>query len=64
MSNTNLEIELPPFGWYPDPADSAKLRWWDGGRWTERTEYPRPELQPAFGYSSDGRGFTRQHDYV
>jgi hypothetical protein len=24
---------LPPAGWYPDPANSAKLRYWDGKAW-------------------------------
>lgn len=31
----------PPAAWYPDPHDTAQLRWWDGGRWTEHVE-PRP----------------------
>jgi len=22
-------------GWYQDPTGSARLRWWDGSRWTE-----------------------------
>ncbi|MDR0416299.1 MAG: DUF2510 domain-containing protein, partial [Propionibacteriaceae bacterium] len=23
---------LPPRGWYPDPADAARERYWDGAR--------------------------------
>jgi hypothetical protein len=49
---TDTRTELPPFGWYPDPAGSAMLRWWDGSSWTDKLERPRPEVQPAFGYSS------------
>jgi len=26
---------LPPAGWYSDPSRTARLRYWDGGRWTE-----------------------------
>lgn len=26
----------PQPGWYADPAGAAHLRWWDGGRWTDR----------------------------
>jgi hypothetical protein len=64
MSALTLDAELAPFGWYPDPAGSPMLRWWNGTNWTDRTEYPRPELQPAFGYSSrDGR-ITRHFEYA
>lgn len=24
-----------PEGWYEDPSDPARLRWWDGGAWSE-----------------------------
>lgn len=27
----------PPANWYPDPSGQARLRWWDGARWTEHT---------------------------
>ncbi|MEP6478602.1 MAG: DUF2510 domain-containing protein [Rhodoglobus sp.] len=43
---------LAPFGWYPDPAGSALLGWWDGSQWTKHLESPRPEVQPAAGYST------------
>ncbi len=43
-------------GWYPDPADAASLRYFDGRRWTgERrpTATPpyRPEPEPAAAYA-------------
>lgn len=25
---------LPPGGWYPDPLEPTKRRWWDGAAWT------------------------------
>jgi hypothetical protein len=33
---------VPP-GWYADPADGWRLRWWDGARWTERTSVTPPQ---------------------
>lgn len=34
---------LPPEGWYPDPRDAAKSRWWDGSRWTDATRHGASE---------------------
>jgi hypothetical protein len=30
------EVKTPPQGWYEDPNDPSKLRYWDGSQWTER----------------------------
>ena len=27
-------MSQPAPGWYPDPAGSQRLRWWNGGEWT------------------------------
>jgi hypothetical protein len=51
MSFTTSDTALAPFGWYPDPAGSAMLRWWDGASWTDKLETPRAEVQSAYGYS-------------
>jgi hypothetical protein len=43
-------MEMPPPGWYQDPAGSRNLlRWWDGTQWTARTaamnDATRPDLR-------------------
>ena len=32
---------MPPANWYPDPSGNARLRYWDGGRWTDHTAHER-----------------------
>lgn len=43
---------MPHAGWYPDPADDANIRFWDGSTWTDRTRPkaapPPPIAQPAW----------------
>ena len=33
-----------PASWYPDPANQANLRWWDGSGWTDNL-MPNPAVQ-------------------
>lgn len=49
---SSSEQLLPPFGWYPDPSGLPMLRWWTGTAWTDQLEAPRPEIQPAAGYTT------------
>lgn len=37
----------PAANWYPDPANPALLRYWDGARWTDHTHAPNPKAGPA-----------------
>jgi Protein of unknown function (DUF2510) len=36
-SNPTASAAVAPPAWYPDPYRQARLRYWDGARWTEHT---------------------------
>ncbi len=37
---TDSTTPIVPAGWYPDPAGSANLRWWNGVAWTDQFQQP------------------------
>lgn len=39
--------DTPPAGWYPDPQDNTRQRYWDGNAWTEHTAEGSPQGQAA-----------------
>lgn len=48
-------MTLPPPGWYPDPEQPARKRWWSGDHWTADVQEPpaaapTPAPEPANDY--------------
>jgi hypothetical protein len=42
-------------GWYPDPAGSGGMRWWNGTSWGDQVEpAPQPVVQATPGQPWDG----------
>lgn len=41
--------DTPPAGWYPDPQDSTRQRYWDGTAWTEHTAEGSHGMAPTSG---------------
>lgn len=50
-----------PAGWYQDPADDSKVRWWNGLTWTEHVELkPAGQGTGAAGAAADSDPMTRR----
>lgn len=47
-----------PANWYPDPADPALLRYWDGAAWTEHTHPLDVAAQPTTDVDPSGPDST------
>ncbi len=40
-------MTLPAAGWFPDPQDATRLRWWDGRTWGEATRVLPTRTEPV-----------------
>jgi hypothetical protein len=62
---SEMVIEQPRAGWYPDPTSAAPYRWWDGDRWSLRTtdDPATAEIpQLAFAAPLPSRRALREHE--
>lgn len=48
----------PPAGWYPDPADPAVRRYWNGTAWTGDQDWDNPVAAPLRGNGPGGRPYA------
>ncbi len=49
----------PAPGWYPDPADGSRRRWWDGTQWTTQTTDSNVPFSPQGMTSPPNHGVLR-----
>ena len=55
-------VDAPRAGWYPDPEDAMRLRYWDGLDWTAARRSP-PSAAELLSYEQR-EAFAAAHQYV
>lgn len=54
---------MPPAGWYPDPADNTRRRYWNGTSWTDQVQPTAPATAPAQSTSPTASSDTAARAY-
>ncbi len=66
LSPAAAQAALIPPGWYPDNADPALQRWWDGAQWTTHTAAAAPggprDLSGGYGYGAGPEPVSSQNN--
>ncbi len=52
-------MSQPAPGWYPDPAGTQRLRWWNGGMWLDQYQ-PMPGAAPQQGFPAQHQAAAQQ----
>lgn len=57
-ADSSANPPVVPAGWYPDPADQSRERYWEGRQWTEHTRAPQapPSWGQPYGQQAYGQG--------
>jgi hypothetical protein len=53
------KVDAPRAGWYPDPENRTRLRWWDGLDWTDLHRAPPSDAEMLIAETQDE--FERAH---
>ncbi|MEO7007132.1 MAG: DUF2510 domain-containing protein [Terrimesophilobacter sp.] len=48
--SSEVNYDLAPAGWYPDPLGMDQVRWWNGFGWSNNIEQRCPELSVSNAY--------------
>lgn len=55
-------MSLPAAGWFPDPQDGTRLRWWDGATWGDDTRpvpgFVEQQVRPVVPAVPSGPNFS------
>lgn len=57
MEPNSWSPPLAPTGWYPEPEDPARFRYWDGATWTQQPPFPT-DSGSAVGRTGTSSGLT------